>query len=50
MGRQDAVTTLEKGEGFGFHVLESYHFNDEIKKQHDSYADYFKKMFGYETK
>lgn len=28
MGRGDAKTTLEAGEGFGFDVLEQYHSND----------------------
>mmetsp|Transcript_88583 Transcript_88583/g.122366 ORF Transcript_88583/g.122366 Transcript_88583/m.122366 type:complete len:159 (+) Transcript_88583:499-975(+) len=28
MGREDAKNTLERGEGFGFSMLEDYHFNE----------------------
>lgn len=43
-GRRDALKMLNLGEGHGFDLLEAYHSSNELKNEHHSFSDYFKKM------
>jgi len=40
---------LERGPGVAFELFENYHFDKEVRKEHNyDYAAYFKKMFGFD--
>lgn len=44
IGRRDAQKMLDLGEGLGFKLLEEYHTSGDLKSEHLSFSDYFKKV------